>query len=149
MYDFNTKLPRVEPTICDEESDTGTTPGRHQPVFAPIPHRGAMQSVSFIHPQLLNRRPLPKTPEPTGSHSTPQSPQPPPRPISALTRPVVTPSCRILLSPFIPQTPDQDTVSAIWNHRTNLYTQTDLVSAAHSSNQNHNTLWIPSRGQRG
>ena len=88
---------------------------------------------------LLNKRLLLKTPEPTGSHSTPQSPQPPPRPISALTGPVVTPSHCILLSPFIPQTPDQDTVSAIQNHHTNLYTQADPVSAAHSSNQNHNT----------
>ena len=58
MYDFTTKLPRVEPTIRDDDSDTATTPGRQQPLFAPIPRPGAMPSVSFIHPQLLNKRPL-------------------------------------------------------------------------------------------
>ena len=59
MYDFNSHLPQVEHTIQDKESDTGTTPGRQHPVFTPIPQQGAMQSVSFIHPQLLNKRPLP------------------------------------------------------------------------------------------
>ena len=59
MYDFSTNLPQVEPTIQDEESDTATTPRRCQPVHAPILQPGAMQSVSFIHPQLLNRRLLP------------------------------------------------------------------------------------------
>ena len=128
MYDFSSRLPRVEPTIRDEESDTGTTPGRRHPVFAPIPQQGAMQSVSFIHPQLLNKRPLPRTPEPAISHA---SPQPPSRPISVLTRPVVTPNRRILLSPFVPQSPHPDTISAIRNHRTNLYAQADPISAAH------------------
>ena len=52
---------------------------------------------------------------------------------------MVTPNRRIFLSPFVPQSPNPDTISAIRNHCTNLYTQADPVSAAHFSNQNSNT----------